>query len=584
MCPQADVFKKQGKLEQAIGECEQCLKASTSKSKQQQIQKDIDSLKAEIVSKSLEEAASVFKGEQTIANYEKAIRILNAQKQYDQGSGISARLADYRRQIENLREQINKFLETAKLETAKAQWRDAVQSVGQALKLDPDDSSIASRFAGLIEERNEYYKLRIKSECDKRDYVEASKVLKSFGQEQPAPSDLVLKSIESLVNETKGQAVRSEVEKLIADKKYFTAYSRIQETEVKNCKDLLEDVRLKGSEFYKNLAYKEKTNVNNFHAYIAAVKAKILSPDNNEIFILHRDMTDIVDDSIWVKIGIAEFKAPTAELGAGREFTGMLVSHLGKLLPYGVRIDEPEKIKFSENRGAQEGEVIVQLGQKLGIFGDVSTLEVNTRREESENTIIVPLGEEESPNPQYQQMMMLYGRDTSKWPSIPPATLKKSTTTLAKYKRGKQLMEGRMVVSVRLYSAASNASIGNETLSAQLDCSDTFQEGVQGTDIKEDPLEMPKTELQMKQELKQNMVEKTSKWILERDLALNLGFFQLRQKHYYKQAEDIIGRREYNEAVKVLAQGYLYCLRDNIPENDEWFQKIRQKVLYELTE
>ena len=37
-------------------------------------------------------------------------------------------------------------------------------------------------------------------------------------------------------------------------------------------------------------------------------------------------------------------------------------------------------------------------------------------------------------------------------------------------------------------------------------------------------------------------------------------------------------------AVKAAAQGYLYCLRDNIAEDDQWFRWLRQLALIDLTE
>jgi tetratricopeptide (TPR) repeat protein len=591
LCPEAESYKQEKKLEQAVNAYEACVNTSMSKKQKQQIQKDIDLLKTEIVSKTLEEAASAFGNGQNITAYENAIRILDAKKRYDRGNIMAARIEGYRNEIENLHGQIRKYLETALAEETREHWGKAVQAVNQAMILDPSNSTITARLANVIEKRNEYFKNLIRKACSDNDYDGASKILKTFKEEQPAPSTSVLMLMDSLVNETQGKVVRSEAGKLITDKKYFAAYSQIQETGVANCQDLLKVIRREGSEFYKNLAKEEKTNkVNDFHAYIAAVKAKQLNPGDNEIFNLHQDMTDIVNDSIQIKIGIAFLGSPTAESGAGKEFAGMLISHLGKLLPYGISIDEPEKIKLVIERGTSESDVPVQLGQKLAIFGDVSTLDISPLRNVSEkkNFVACTVGEEEIPNPEYSQqcedMRARYGRDRGKWPPpLPSPTITRPRIQTIDYMSGEKQVKGRMVVSLRPYSAASNASIGSETFSVQRDFSDTFQEGVPCAGIPADSLELP-SELEMKQELKQAMVEKASKWILDRDLDLNLGFFQLRQKHYYKEAENFIERREYNEAVKVLAQGYLYCLKDNIPENDEWFQKIRKKVLCELTE
>jgi len=588
-CPEAEGYKEEKKLEQAVNAYEACVNTSMSKKQQQQIQKDIDLLKAEIVSKTLEEAASAFGKGQTVAAYESAIRILDAKKRYDRGGAIAARIEAYRNEIENLRGQIKKLLETALVEETQERWGKAVQAVNQALMLDPDNGTIMARLANVIEKRNEYYKQLIRNACKSNDYDGASKILETFKDQQPAPSASVLMLMESLVKETREKVVRSEAGKSIADKKYFLAYSLIQDKGVANCQDLLKVIQREGSEFYRDLADKEKTNVNNFHAYIAAVKARILNPSDDEFFTRHKEMTDIVDDSIKVKIGIAEFGAPTAESGAGKEFTGMLISHLEKLLPYGISIDEPGRVKFEKESETSGSDIIRQLRQELGIFGDVSTLEVSPLRSISEfkNYTTCTVGEEDIPNPDYArqcaELEKQYGRDRSKWPYVPSPIIKKPIIQTINYMSGKKQIEGRMVISLRLYSAASNASIGSETFSVQLEKADAYQEGVPCANVLPDPLELP-SELQMKQDLKQAMVEKVSEWILKRDLDLNLGFFKLRQKHYYREAEKFIERREYNEAIKALAQGYLYCDKGKIPENDEWFQKISRKVLCELTE
>ena len=63
--------------------------------------------------------------------------------------------------------------------------------------------------------------------------------------------------------------------------------------------------------------------------------------------------------------------------------------------------------------------------------------------------------------------------------------------------------------------------------------------------------------------------------------------FEPRQKFIYEEAERLIQRREYDLAIEALAKGYLYCFepdKGNVPEGDQYAEKIRRQAIVVLTE
>ena len=76
--------------------------------------------------------------------------------------------------------------------------------------------------------------------------------------------------------------------------------------------------------------------------------------------------------------------------------------------------------------------------------------------------------------------------------------------------------------------------------------------------------------------MREDMVKQVGEWLLNN--------FSYRQRSFYQEAEYFIQRKQFDYAVRAATQGYLYCLRDNIAEDDRWFCGLRQLALIDLTE
>jgi tetratricopeptide (TPR) repeat protein len=577
-CLTADLNKQQGKLTEAVDCYEQCITELTSETDRRVVRETVEVLKAQIVDRAIAETRSLMSTAQNIVRCNEAISALEAKRKYDDKNGrIAALIEDCRRQKTELIAKAKRFLEMAGEQMNSQQWKTALSYVDNALAINPGDSEIVAMQQNIIDTRNRHYEQSIRRLCEKEDWQNGFSLLKDFESETPKPHDSILDAMRTLLADTKETAIRKIAKQLTDQRKYFTAYTTILDAKATKCEDLLEKIQEEGSRYYANLAREEKKNVRDFHAYVAAVKAKTLAPNSSEIFALHRDYADFVDDSIQVKIGIAAFGSPENEKDAGREFSDVLISHLSKRLPYGVKIDEREKIDFAiEKEGLKEAVKI--LGLNLAIFGNVSTLSVETQRSEREITDWVKIPQT-TPNPDYEQeiakMQRLYGYDKKNWPTVPPPFVTKEVPQLVKYKKGEVKMEGVMVVSSRIFSAIEGIVTNPETFTVTREVRDTFQEGVPQGNIPDDPLELPTT-LRLKQDLRQDMVNKIEDWVLNK--------FSHRHRDYYERAQHFLERQEYNDAIKALAQGYLYCLNDKIPQSDECADKIRRLVLCDLTE
>jgi hypothetical protein len=136
-------------------------------------------------------------------------------------------------------------------------------------------------------------------------------------------------------------------------------------------------------------------------------------------------------------------------------------------------------------------------------------------------------------------------------------------------------MEGEILLSANLYSAAEGFITQSQSFRVAKDVNDTFSDGVEQAGIKADPLQMP-SQLTFRQELEQQMRKQVTTWIL--------GNFGPRQQKLCEQAQYHVDRREWDQAVRAATQGYYYCLRDNVPRDDKWFIRLRQLALFDLTE
>ncbi len=565
-----------GKNREAVDNYRSAL-AAMPESQKQDIQDSINRLLSKITSEVLDKAEMALGDGQSLALYEFALKILQADINYDDAQGrLAAAVKKYEAGQASLESKRQMLRSQAQEQIDAGKWADALSSI-QAAKAIADKDDIAAMKNAAIKVRNAAYSRDIKNACQQEDWSKAMKLLDEFGQ--LSPRDSVYTPLVELVDKTKSNLVSREAQNLISKNKYFTAYTLILESEAKGCADIMGQIKRDGSDYYLEQARKEYDAGRLYYSYIASCKAKEFDSVSNDVFKFHRDREDEVDKSISVQVGIASFGSPVDEPDAGLSFSNALISYLTNTLPYGIYIMERSEIdRALDEKGRQMDQVVNLLGIHLAVVGNVSVLNVATDKSEREITQRVKIGTETVANPAYTAFVTQNGSDPSRWQmSPPPSTLEEDRFELIRFKRGKARMDGQMEVSVRMFTTSKGAITDSETFIIEDFVEDEFQDGVPEAGISEDSLDLP-TEMNMRKNLRGKGVEEVAIWVLRN--------FEHREGRYFNIAENHLERREDDLALQALSQAYLYCCKEGIgPEDDnKWYDDIFQKAFFDLTE
>jgi hypothetical protein len=510
----------------------------------------------------------------TVAQYTEVISELERVLSYDDpNDSIRESIEQYRAKMQKLAEDIPRLLSKAADKRNALQWQEAISSLDDVLAATSENEEARQMRQKILSDRDDYYKRVIPELCESGTYENCKKaelLLDTFKAQMPKPDTRLIADLQRLIEQTKGKVA----EQLIGQKKYFTAYMLVKDINIPKYRDLLDLIIRQGSTFYMDLANEEYKNVNDYYAYAAAVKAmKLSGSENDQAFKLHRDCADRVDDSLKMKIGIT-FESSGDDPDIGMNFSNELLSYLHPLLPYGIGIDERNKIEFGvEKVGSKD--VIRLLGLKLAVFGDIQC-KVLRERDERQITTWNPISQT-IPNPHYEtelKMMMESGEKSSKLPK-PQPTISTQISEKMTYTVGEERLNGQVLCSARIYSANKGYVINTRNFITTCDANDLFRNEVPGANITRDPLELPQ-QLTFEQKMREDMVKQVGDWLLNN--------FSHRQRSFYQEAEYFIQRKQFDHAVRAATQGYLYCLRDNIAEDDRWFRGLRQLALIDLTE
>jgi len=162
----------------------------------------------------------------------------------------------------------------------------------------------------------------------------------------------------------------------------------------------------------------------------------------------------------------------------------------------------------------------------------------------------IKIGEETKPNPEFNQMLQTYGKNVKKWPHQPPMTYTEENFEIIKHKKGSVDLKAFGTVSIRIFDSKKAAVVFAKDLNDTIEISDDFQEPIAAANIPEDPLDLP-SETELKGQLRDKIVQSAL------DTISNI--FKNREERFLQWAMLHIKRKAYLEAIKFLAQGYLYC-------------------------
>ena len=575
-CLDGDSFSSTGELEKAVDSYMECMAQSNASESSVTGQK-VKELKKKISLKQVEEAEAKIQGGKTVPVINDLIAQLKSKEKYDTPEGlIKNKLGECEIIKKDLEDAISELLAKAENAVLSEDWDMALKYIDDAKVYYPDGKKIVSAYEATLKKRDSFYSNKIAKACDQDNYEEAFVLLDQWAVMPSPEAKIDIEKMKVKVFGVKDKVINARVDEYMAQNKFYSAFTVINESGLTSLGKKMDIIKDKGSEFYKNLAYKEKANVYDFHAYVAAYKALQLNPNDDEIFELFRDCEDKVDESLRVIIGFDTFEFPKDDPDVGREISDMLNSKLLDMMPYGFSIDERKKMEFSKEQTGAMQEAVVLQGVEYALFGSVSRLEINSKTNENHLKVKVKVGEEEVPNPQYLAMITAYGHDTSRWPSVPTEILKSESYELVDCRSGTDKIEILISVSARIYSTALGELVKSDNFTVNQLEEDTFKDPLPDAGIEADPRDMKVTEIQLSQQVKEQVVEKIAKWVMD--------YFVPREKYFSDTMENHIKRREFELAVQYAVQGFQYCRRSDIADGNEWYDNLMQKCLFELTE
>lgn len=365
--------------------------------------------------------------------------------------------------------------------------------------------------------------------------------------------------------------VREEVSGMVLDRKWLPAIAFLEQWAVPDLAEDLSQVKADAASHYQRLADQAVAYRQNYHeAYIYALKATELGGNDISLFNLNKTASDQVDKGIQKYIAVASFDSPSNDPDAGRQFSDSLISYLYSVLPYGINILERDKIDMmlNEQNGAGNDSQRV-LDVDLAVTGTVSLFKVDSSIEKRNATVKVKVAEQIVENPEFSQMIKLYGPDQSLWPDIPERTIKKDTVEMLNYTKGMGHKKGFAKVSVRIFDARKGTITFVKDYDASVSHSGKFQDEVADAGIEYIPLILP-SDTEIKEEMRKAIVMETAK-------VVNASF-EKRETRFLNQARFFVARKETQAAFTPLAEGHLYCLRNNTDADNPELLEIKAMI------
>ncbi len=547
----------EGNFIEALKYYEITLEKASMPSDREIIQQNISQTKRKLADNSLNEAETAYNESisPTIQSIDKALSILQASSAYDDDrSRISKKIKDYRSEKDTMLTSIQSLINDADKLAGEGKYFNAREKLYKAQKMDSTNRPLSDKLS----------KLENISQRQKKSYIEQIDNFLSKGNGREAkdtydklvlidPDHPNLENLKKEILDAYHKQIMSDIGSLENEKKWFKAYEAIKKSNLNDLDQETARIRSTGSEYYYN---KAETHFNSGElslAYIAALKARELDPNELRSFQMHKKCEDSIEKEIQKFIAIPTFDSPVNDPDAGKWFSDVLISRLFRVLPYGINIVEREKIDLLMNEKKME---LKNIGNLLGvdmiITGNVSILKVDSNKSEIMATTRIKIGEEEKPNPVFSQMLSTYGNNLEMWPYKPPMTTKEDKFEIVKYKKGQVSLKAFVNSSIRIFDTKKATIVFAKDFQDSISKTDEFQESVEAANISEDPLELP-TETEIKRDLQNKVIEQI--------IDVILATFENREERFLKWAAYHIERKEYQEALNFLAQGHLYSKR-----------------------
>ncbi len=365
--------------------------------------------------------------------------------------------------------------------------------------------------------------------------------------------------------------IKRESQKYQTQDKWWTAYSFLTQWDIPQLQSYVKQVQKNGANHYYQAARQAMSSGNSHKGFLLIERALILNNRNLNIFNLNRELGDLVNRSMQSNIAIASFDSPSNDRDAGKQFSDSLISYLYEVLPYGINILERDKIDYVlKEKTDGEKELAQILGVDLMVTGTVSLFKVDKVVDERAATVKVKSGEQVVQNPEFNQMLQVYGPNPTMWPKdLPPRTITKEVFQLVKYNKGQAELKGFSKVSVRIFDTHKGAIAFVKDYDANVKYASEFQDELAEANIEYIPMKLP-TDTEAKEEMRKEIVQQIG--------TIVQSSFENREARFLNQARFYLERKQNELAYKPLAEGYLYCMKEGIKPDNPSFKEINRIV------
>ncbi len=535
----------------------------------------LERIKQDIVNRAIAQAQQACDpGSTQIAQVDQALGILKQAERYAPGN---QKLAAITQRFLNQRQKIKESnlikSEEFRLALRDHQFDKAQQLLNQLGNSDPTTPGLAEMQQNYNSAYISYLKQELETAVKNGNFSKAKENLVRL--EKLSLPAAERKQLERLIKTAESGKIKQQVERLLEQHQYYTAYLLIlshgyeQELAAE-----LDRIRSEGSLFYLQQSSLRLEQGNISRAYIEAVKGLELAPDNTELFDLHRDTRDQVLQQVQQYIAIPLFGAPRDQPDLGPQLSDALISYLFRILPYGINIVEREKIDLLlEEQKLEYKKVGTLLNVDLIVTGNISLLNID--RQESSRTVTtkVKTGEKVISNPEYEAWLRL-PLETRNHTQQPQKLLTMPSYQTFSYKKGTVTLKGFTSVSLRIFDTRKGSVTYAQEFNANYTVSDDFQDELELGGIPGDPLELP-SDTEIREKLRNKII---------RQIAAVIGKqFDKREHNFLVDAKYHLSRHENDLALDKLAQGFLYCIKAKIKTSDPDYSELRDRII-KLTE
>jgi hypothetical protein len=588
---EADQRYRSGDKKAALAIYERALATAGSKKQKKELEGLAARIRGEITDDTLSAVSRVKQGGENIPVLAKSVRLLQENQTWDDANHrLKTALNESQESLAKLQAEYEKLMDAAKAGESSKAWTPVYQALSRAAQLDPSQG-LDTRMAEWVKARDLAFSAAIEGYLGQKLLDKADEEYARLSKELPKPSEQLLASLEAKVEVLRQVELESRLNGLVKKNQYYTAYQLICDAQKPYLKQREPEIRKAGAEFYKGKAQQDfalgGTRVP--YGFFAAEKAWQLNPDDEEIFKLRKDLSDLVEANVTQGIAIETFSHPEKEPDAGKEFSNALAAYLKANVPYGVTLLERSKVEDLLKESGQLSITNLASSEfskvKLFIMGDVTTLTVDHLKDPHQGTTRILLGTERVSNPQYLDCLSRYGNERKKWPEeLRDIKPEKEVPKYEKatYNYGNETVEGLMVVAVRTTDTMLGTVKLSSTFNEAFKTQDSYSDELLNADppIKADALDIP-ADNTVKQMLHEKLAQKVGAFIIDNS-------FKNREDIFYRLARSFLERREYEKAVAMLASGYFYCEKDirYVPkkEDNATFRSIRQAGMFDYTE